>query len=389
MAQDIVGNLFGANPAQVQQEYIMQESNRANQYANLNPFQQANYGGMVAGQMLGRGAAGLLGAEDPRLVQAKQMQQVKQWIAQSGVDINSPEGLAQAAQYAQSIRATEGAMFFGQQAQRLKASGLEQRQTELGIQAKETEIKNREGLQQALASMPENIDRASFIKTILPFVGNSSDAIKLASSRYGFDAEEDKVASQALDPDDGLPYIVGTDTVGRVKLSNGRVIPRASYDKAEEAYKTEDTLYTMINNISDEDVENAYSSTMDYTEVPFLGRMVPATTEAQMKIKGAAIQDTLQKLGPLKGATSDREFETIRSGFPKFDKDPEVMRKWIVDAKKYLEKRMKRGVQQYGFDREATTPAEPTQPTSKYKVGDTKKIGNASYVRTEQGWVQQ
>lgn len=389
MAQDIVGSLFGPAPGDILQQRVANEEQSALSFANLTPQQRANYGMALAGSMGGRAVSGLLGAEDPRLVQAKQMEQVKQWIAQSGVDINTSEGLAQAAQYAQSIRATEGAMFLGQQAQRMKATNLDQRQTELGIQSKETEIKNREGLQQALTNMPENMDRASFIKTILPFVGNSSDAIKLASSRYGFDAEEDKSAVAALNPGDGMPYIVGTDNVGRVKLSNNRVIPRASYDKAEEAYKAEDTLYTMLNNISDEDVENAYGSTMDYTEVPFLGRAVPDTTEAQMKIKGAAIQDTLQKLGPLKGATSDREFETIRSSFPKFDKDPEVMRKWIVDAKKYLEKRMKRGIQQYGFDREATAPTEPTQPNSKYKAGDTKKIGNVTYVRTEQGWVQQ
>lgn len=386
---DIVGSLFGASPQAVQAEMTAPIFNRAAQFAQLTPMQQAQYGLYSGGAMLGQGLGGLLGGEDPRLVQARQMEQVKQYISQSGIDINSPEGLAQAAQYAQSIGATEGAMFLGQQAQRMKASNLDQRQAELGIQAKETEIKNREGLQQALANMPENMDRASFIKTILPYVGNSADAIKLASSRYGFDAEEDKSAVAALNPGDGMPYIVGTDNVGRVKLSNGRVIPRASYDKAEEAYKAEDTLYTMINNISDEDVENAYGSTMDYTEVPFLGRAVPNTTEAQMKIKGAAIQDTLQKLGPLKGATSDREFETIRSSFPKFDKDPEVMRKWILDARKYLEKRMKRGIQQYGFDREATAPTEPTQPNSKYKAGDTKKIGNVTYVRTEQGWVQQ
>ena len=389
MAQDIVGSLFGVSPNAILNQQVNSEMDQAINFANLSPAQQANYGGMLAGQMFGRGVASLLGAEDPRLKQANQIEQVKQWIAQSGVDMNTTKGLAQAAQYAQSIGATEGAMYLGQQAQRMKAVGLEQRQTELGIQAKETEIKNREGLQQALANMPENIDRASFIKTILPFVGNSSDAIKLASSRYGFDATEDATTTQALNPGDGMPYIVGTDNVGRVKLSNGRVIPRASYDKAEESYKAEDTLYTMINNISDEDVENAYGSTMDYTEVPFLGRAVPDTTEAQMKIKGAAIQDTLQKLGPLKGATSDREFETIRSSFPKFDKDPEVMRKWIADAKAYLEKRMKRGIQQYGFDREATAPQEPQQPASKYKVGDIKKIGNATYVRTEQGWVQQ
>ena len=116
MAQDIVGSLFGTSPQQVQAEMVAPIFNRAQQFAQLNPMQQAQYGLYSGGAMLGQGVAGLMGGEDPRLVQARQMEQVKQWISQSGVDINSPEGLAQAAQYAQSIGATEGAMFLGQQA---------------------------------------------------------------------------------------------------------------------------------------------------------------------------------------------------------------------------------------------------------------------------------
>ena len=149
MAQDIVGSLFGPNPAQIQQDYITQESNRANQYANLNPFQQANYGAMVAGQMGGRAISGLMGAEDPRLLQAKQMEQVKQWISQSGVDINSPEGLAQAAQYAQSIGATEGAMFLGQQAMAKRKSLAE-------VGASEENLQRGQQYRAAIAELQKN-----------------------------------------------------------------------------------------------------------------------------------------------------------------------------------------------------------------------------------------
>ena len=134
MAQDIVGGLFGINPQDVMRQQANAEINTATNYANLNPFQQANYGGMLAGQMLGRGVSGLMGAEDPRLVQAKQIQQVKQWIASSGVDINTPEGLAQAAQYAQSIGATEGAMFLGQQALQLRQTSAQVGQAEENLQ---------------------------------------------------------------------------------------------------------------------------------------------------------------------------------------------------------------------------------------------------------------
>lgn len=393
MAQDIVGSLFGASPQAVQAEMTRPIFNRAMEFAQLNPMQQAQYGIYSGGAMLGQGIGGLLGGEDPRLVQARQMQQVKDWIGQSGVDINTPEGLQKAAQYAQSIGATEGALFLGQQSQKMRQMGLEQRQSEIGIQEKEARIKNRAGLQDALSNMPENIDRASFIKTILPFVESSADAIKLASSRYGFDAEDEKMATKELDPGDGLPYIVGTDNVGRVKLSNNRTIPRASFDAAKATYDAEDTMLTLLNDITEEDIQNAYGATMDYTTVPYVGRAVPETADAQQKIKGVKIQETLRTLGPLKGATSDKEFTEIMSGFPAFTQDPEVMSKWIERAKKYMQKRMQKGVKEFGFDRSSNlttqTPEKPAQPAAKYKVGETRKVGNDTWVRTEQGWVKQ
>lgn len=130
MAQDIVGSLFGATPQSVQAEMTQPMLNRAIQFAQLTPMQQAQYGIYSGGAMLGAGIGGLLGGEDPRLVQARQMQQVKEWISQNGVDINSPEGLAQAAQYANSIGATEGAMVLGQQALQMRSETSKMLRTE-------------------------------------------------------------------------------------------------------------------------------------------------------------------------------------------------------------------------------------------------------------------
>ena len=126
MAQDIVGSLFGTTPQSIQSENIDSIYNQANRFAQLDPMQRAQQGIYMGGAMLGQGVAGLLGGEDPRLVQARQMQQVKDWIGKSGVDINTPEGLQQAAQYAQSIGATEGAMFLGQQSMALRKGAAEE-----------------------------------------------------------------------------------------------------------------------------------------------------------------------------------------------------------------------------------------------------------------------
>ena len=131
MAQDIVGGLFGLTTQDVYDNYAAQD--RANALALMNSPTKNQMGifyGSQIGAGLGRAAGSLLGAEDPRLKQAKQIEQVKQWIAQSGIDMNSPEGLAQAAQYAQSIGAVEGAMYLGQQAMTKRKASIEMNKTE-------------------------------------------------------------------------------------------------------------------------------------------------------------------------------------------------------------------------------------------------------------------
>ena len=120
MAQDIVGSLFGATPQALQAENANAIFNRANQFANLTPMQQAQYGLYSGGAMLGQGIGGLLGGEDPRLQQAKQMQQVKEWIAQNNIDMSTAEGVTKAAEYARQNNMGDGAIALGQAAAKMR-----------------------------------------------------------------------------------------------------------------------------------------------------------------------------------------------------------------------------------------------------------------------------
>jgi hypothetical protein len=149
MANNIVGGLFGVTPYDVASQRVNDEAQLATNFAQLTPQQQGQYGMYAGGAGLVRAASGLLGAEDPAMVQAKQMQQVKQWIAQSGVDINSPEGLAQAAQYAQSIGAIEGAMYLSQQSQQMR-----KQRTEVGTA--EENLQRGQQYRAAVAQLQQN-----------------------------------------------------------------------------------------------------------------------------------------------------------------------------------------------------------------------------------------
>jgi len=121
MAQDIVGGLFGIDPAVLQQQRYEADAGEALSFANLNPQQQGQYAMYRAGQMFGGDVfPRLAGAENPQMRQARQMQQVKQWIASNNIDMSTAEGLSKAAEYARQNNMTEGSLVLGQAAAKMR-----------------------------------------------------------------------------------------------------------------------------------------------------------------------------------------------------------------------------------------------------------------------------
>lgn len=125
---NVVGGLFGITPYEVSSQYGVQDANQAMQFAQLNPQQQGQYGMFLAGSGLGRLAGNVVGGGDPAMVQAQQMQQVKQYAAENNIDINTPAGLRQLAVFANQIGAAEGAAYLGRQ-----AMSIEAQQAEIGL----------------------------------------------------------------------------------------------------------------------------------------------------------------------------------------------------------------------------------------------------------------
>lgn len=90
MATDIVGSLFGVNPAAYQQAQQARGYNQDYQAVQLDPLQQANLALRQGGRGLGQAAGSLLGIEDPELAKASMAKQLS-----SQFDITSAEGLRQ------------------------------------------------------------------------------------------------------------------------------------------------------------------------------------------------------------------------------------------------------------------------------------------------------
>ena len=106
MATDsIVGGLFGMTPESYQDTRQLLEQRQALQQAQLDPYQAVNYMAARAGQQLGRGLGGALGAEDPqlRLISARN-------AVMQEVDPNNPNSLQSAIQKLSSVGDQAGAL---------------------------------------------------------------------------------------------------------------------------------------------------------------------------------------------------------------------------------------------------------------------------------------
>lgn len=88
MADNIVGGLFGVDPAALQRQQQLADQQTAYRYAQLDPMQQAKFSQFSGAAGLTRAAGGLLGMEDPELAKASKIKQIA-----SQVDLTSSEGL--------------------------------------------------------------------------------------------------------------------------------------------------------------------------------------------------------------------------------------------------------------------------------------------------------
>ena len=114
---DIVPSLFGMTPGMYQQAQQNKIDAQALQYAQLDPFQQANYA-------IGRGASGLagavgglLGGQDPELQRITARQQIAKQI-----NPNDPASIQQGIMALQQAGDTQGAMMLQSEYQKMQES---------------------------------------------------------------------------------------------------------------------------------------------------------------------------------------------------------------------------------------------------------------------------
>lgn len=151
---EIVQSLFGITPEMYQQSQQARANAQALQYAQLTPFQQANYGISRGANMLGGAIGRGLGGEDPELARITMRQQIARQI--------NPNDLASIKQGIEALAPNDpqGAMILQGEYRKLIESNALVGQREASAKAS-LATANREAKQ----SIPANIQIANEIAT--------------------------------------------------------------------------------------------------------------------------------------------------------------------------------------------------------------------------------
>lgn len=170
MAQT-VQSLFGLTPEQIQAQRAAEVDARALQYAQMDPFQRANYGIFRGASQLGDVLAQRLGYVDPLVKQAEERKGLL-----SGMNITDPNSLREAAQKAASVGQFDIARNLIQQAQDMEVSAAD-------VEAKRALAAQRGRSEQSSTASERNRSLIARLETKLARGEQLSDE-ELANARW-------------------------------------------------------------------------------------------------------------------------------------------------------------------------------------------------------------
>ena len=146
---EIVQSLFGITPEMYQQSQQARADQQALQYAQLTPFQQANYAIGRGANMLGGAVARGLGGEDPELARITARQQIS-----GQINYSDPTSIARGVQMLSQAGDSQGAMMLADVGRKAES--------EMALAAQRTAQANRETRQ----AIPENIQISEQISNL-------------------------------------------------------------------------------------------------------------------------------------------------------------------------------------------------------------------------------
>jgi hypothetical protein len=292
---DIVQSLFGVTPELYQQAQAQRASEQALQYAQLSPFQQANYA-------IGRGGyqlAGALGGTDPQL----QMISTRNSIAKQ-INYNDPNSIMGGVQMLSQAGDTVGAMQLADVARKMES---------------EMALRQQRG--------------ASATASLAQAAKDQQDIENTKSQYAAFERLYPTAAAPAAAPSaDPLGDFMQQQLAASEARQSGT--PAAPSQVPTPPAQTRGTLTQQIS-----DLEKQQAALLSLPKVP--------AAKAQADVLGERIKDLRSQLKPTDIATLEREIAQLQAEGAT-DTDPRVKNRLSK-----IEKLVSGAAERFGVDREA------------------------------------
>lgn len=348
MADNIVGGLFGIDPAALQQQQRTREFNQDFQAVQLDPLQQSKLAILQGSRAIGRGVGGMLGMEEPELAKASMAKKLA-----SQFNITTPEGLRQYAAALAQNGAPDLAQMAAAEADKREQSGLGLQKTKADIAVSERKVSQDEKLREELMKLGDNPTEEQYLKVFRQFGSPDQQAKAIESSI----ARKQKIAAGAAGEGGiGRPGPVGK--TGAYRDISGQVLGPTEMKTVRQEFETNQRLLNTLNNVNASDVKNA-ESYVDWTTQPNLtkGMAGKETLNAQSKIAASQLLEQIGQLPP--GSASDADMRAAMKSFPGYT-DPAALAEWVNRTKERLQFHLNRSQDQFGFKStvSATAPIE-------------------------------
>lgn len=164
MATDIVQSLFGVTPEMYQRQQDALLDRQALQFAQMDPFERANYGIFRGSSQLGGALGRALGGQDPELARVS----LRQSLAQQ-IDFNDPASIQAGVQALTQAGDTMGAMMLADTARKAMLSAQQVRKATAETQKLELAASEEARLREELGKLGENPTQEQILAVVSRF----------------------------------------------------------------------------------------------------------------------------------------------------------------------------------------------------------------------------
>jgi hypothetical protein len=367
MADNIIGGLFGVDPAAFQRQQQAREYAQDYRAVQLTPLEQSKLAILQGSRAFGRGVGSLLGMEDPEL---QKVSAIKQLSTQ--FDLTSPVGMREFARALQQDAPNE-AMMAAKRADEMETSSLGRQKTQLDIQRTEGTIAKEDIAaaqnEKLRAELSDAVQRGASRQEITRIAAKYGSADKILQVLSQEQSRADALAARASAGEGeggiGKPGPVGK--AGAYRDINGNILGAAEMKVVRQEFEGAQKLLNTLNQVSASDVKDAQSYVDWTTKAETKGLASKKTLMAQTKIAASQLMEQINQLPP--GSASDADMRAAMKSFPGYS-DSDALASWVNRTKDVLQFSINRGQDQFGF-KSRVEPTAPLDLTKKKPAGKT------------------